>query len=103
PIEIAQRFRTRDIEVMRRNTAFQENEHLLLADGRRKLLMALHFPQLDEQGTLFAVGTLLTDITGYHLCCPMKTSDLLTNDSARLLAPRVLKISITCSKSVPRQ
>ena len=66
PIEIAQRFRTRDIEVMRRNTAFQENEHLLLADGRHNF-MALHFPQLDEQGTLFAVGTLLTDITGYHL------------------------------------
>ncbi|MDD2741116.1 MAG: chemotaxis protein CheB [Rhodocyclaceae bacterium] len=66
PIEIAQRFRTRDIEVMRKNTAFQESDQLTLADGRRNF-MALHFPLMDEHGTLFSVGTLLTDITGYHL------------------------------------
>jgi hypothetical protein len=66
PIEIAQRFRSRDIEVMRRNTAFQESEQLSLAD-RRHNFIALHFPLMDEQGTLFAVGTLLTDITGYRL------------------------------------
>jgi len=27
----------------------------------------VHFPLVDEHGTLFAVGTLMTDITGYHL------------------------------------
>ncbi|MBL8428489.1 MAG: PAS domain-containing protein [Dechloromonas sp.] len=64
--DTAQRFRTRDIEVMRRNSSLQEEERLMLPDGRHNFL-AVHFPLIDEQGTLFAVGTLLTDLTGYHL------------------------------------
>jgi two-component system CheB/CheR fusion protein len=66
PAEIAQRFRSRDIEVMRCNTSIQESERLPMPEGRQNLI-ALHFPLLDEQGTLSAVGTLLTDIAGYHL------------------------------------
>lgn len=64
--ETARRFRERDIDVMRRNASVQENDQLTLADGKHNFL-AVHFPLVDEQGTLFAVGTLMTDITGYHM------------------------------------
>lgn len=66
PEGVARRFRGRDIEVMRRNAPVQEGEHLPMAEGPRHFI-AIHFPLVDEQGTLFAVGMLLTDITGYHL------------------------------------
>ncbi|MBS1143209.1 MAG: Protein-glutamate O-methyltransferase [Proteobacteria bacterium] len=63
---IAARFRARDIEVMRKNAPIQENEQLAMSDGTHNFL-TVHFPLVDEQGTLFAVGTLMNDITGYHL------------------------------------
>lgn len=66
PPEIGQRFRERDIDVMRKNASIQDSEYLYLADGRHNYLV-VHFPLIDEHGTLFAVGTLMTDITGYHM------------------------------------
>ena len=63
---VGQRLRERDIEVMRQNAPIQDDQQLDLPSGRHNFLV-VHFPLVDEHGTLFAVGTLMTDITGYHL------------------------------------
>jgi len=66
PPAVGQRLRERDIEVMRQNAPIQDDQQLDLPSGRHNFLV-VHFPLVDEHGTLFAVGTLMTDITGYHL------------------------------------
>ena len=66
PPAVGQRLRERDIEVMRQNAPIQDDQQLDLPSGRLNFLV-VHFPLVDEHGTLFAVGTLMTDITGYHL------------------------------------
>lgn len=62
PEPIARLFRSQDAEVKRRKKLIEFKETLDLADGERTFLSA-KFPLSDDQGKMYAVGGVCTDIT----------------------------------------
>ncbi len=62
PHGIAELFRNKDLEVMRRRGALQSEDLLILAGSQRSLL-AIRFPLLSEDGAVIAVCTQALDIT----------------------------------------
>ncbi len=62
PHGIAELFRNKDLEVMRRRDALQ-SEDLLVLSGSQRSLLAIRFPLLSEDGAVIAVCTQALDIT----------------------------------------
>lgn len=62
PPEVAARFEANDQAIFQTGTTF-EHEETLFVNGEQKTYMALGFPIHDEQGTIYAVGGVSTDIT----------------------------------------
>jgi two-component system, chemotaxis family, CheB/CheR fusion protein len=62
PQGIAELFRNKELEVMRRRGALQSEDQMVLAGSQRSLL-AIRFPLLSEDGTVIAVCTQALDIT----------------------------------------
>ncbi len=62
PHDIAELFRNKDLEVMRRRGAVQ-SEDVLVLGGVQRSLLAIRFPLLSEDGAVVAVCTQALDIT----------------------------------------
>ena len=62
PHDIAESFRNKDLEVMRRRGAMQ-SEDVLVLGGNQRSLLAIRFPLLSEDGAVVAVCTQALDIT----------------------------------------
>ncbi|HHO48569.1 MAG TPA: PAS domain S-box protein, partial [Desulfobacteraceae bacterium] len=64
PEPVARLFRTQDEEVVRRRTLIEFEETIPLPDGARTFLTA-KFPLIDDEGGVYAVGGVCTDITAH--------------------------------------
>lgn len=65
PGHIAGLFRAQDIEVRQRKKLIEFKETVVLADGEHTFLTT-KFPLIDDQGGVYAVGGICTDITSLH-------------------------------------
>jgi PAS domain S-box-containing protein len=78
--EVAAQFQASDLKVLRSSRFYQENEHILQADGLHTYL-CVKFPIYDESGAISGVCGILTDITALK-----KAQDQLRRLSAGIMA-----------------
>ncbi len=60
---VARLFRTQDEEILRTQDTIEFEETVSLPDGRKYTFMTSKFPLFDEEGKMYAIGGVCTDIT----------------------------------------
>lgn len=63
PRKMADDFRTKELEVVRKKMALEFEDRLPNMAGKERFLQAVRFPLLDEEGVVYSVCTQATDVT----------------------------------------
>ncbi len=63
PRKIADDFRTKELEVVRKKMPLEFEDRLPAVAGKERFLQAMRFPLLDEEGVVYSVCTQATDVT----------------------------------------
>jgi len=63
PRKMADDFRTKELEVVRKKSVIEFEDHLMIESDRERLLHSVRFPLLDEDGEVYSVCTQATDVT----------------------------------------